>query len=353
MKPVLLYRRSLDIRSGAGQLIRMQANGLKQAGVPVRIACQRGALKYFLRTGWPVKTLKRSGLGLLNNLTDHIVVDHEMHIPDANLLFVHSLETVLYQDHDDWAEGAAREAAFFKKLAPTTTIVANSKLTKAALIEYFELDAQRIRVHYPGYQSAKFGVANQAALRLRARGLLKVDERTPLVGLLTSGDFRTRGLDTFLECADRISQVMPNVQFLVVGSKRLPEWAAAHPLLASGRVHYRPKSGRPELWLAALDLFLYPSRFDSFGMVISEAQALGIPVLTSRRVGASECLPEDYAPWLIERPSSEAFTELALKLLADEKTRQGLAAVGLKSVVALDQDNYARTTVATILNQKR
>jgi glycosyltransferase involved in cell wall biosynthesis len=352
MKPVLLYRRSLDIRSGAGQLVRMQADGLKQAGATVRIACQRGGLKYFLRTGWPVKTLRRSGVHSLNDLSSHIVVDHEMQIPHANFLFVHSLETVLYQDHDDWEEGAAREAAFFKKLAPDTTIVANSKLTKAALIEHFQLDAQRILVHYPGYQSDKVGVANQAALRLRARGLLKVNKHTPLVGILTSGDFRTRGLDTFLECADRIAQVMPDVQFLVVGSKRLPAWAAAHPLRTSGRVHYRPKSGCPELWLAALDLFLYPSRFDSFGMVISEAQALGIPVLTSSRVGASECLPDEYAPWLIERPNSEALAELALKLLADEKTRQHLASAGLESVVALNQDNYARTTVATILDQK-
>jgi len=352
MKRVLLYKRSLDIRSGAGQLVRMQADGLKRAAATVRIACQRGGLKFFLRTGWPVKTLRRSGVQSLNDLSSHIVVDHEMQLPGADLVFVHGLETVLYQDSDDWAEGAAREAAFFGALSPAAPVVANSKLVKAALIENFNLDSRRVLVHYPGFQSGKFAVTNRAGLRERSRRALKLQEKTPLVGFLTSGDFRTRGLDMFLECAERVSQEMPEVQFLVVGSKRLPDWAAAHPLLVSGRVHYRPKSGSPELWLAALDIFLYPSRFDAFGMVISEAQALGIPVLTSRRVGASECLPGDYEPWLIAQPEADAFAELTLKLVADEKTRQRLASAGLKSVAALDQENYARATVATILDQK-
>ena len=71
---------------------------------------------------------------------------------------------------------------------------------------------------------------------------------------------------------------------------------------ARGVVRYRPKSRHPEPWFAALDLFLYPARFEEFGMVLAEAQAMGVPVLTSRRVGASECLPSAYAPWLLDGP---------------------------------------------------
>ena len=55
---VVLYRPSLDARSGAGQLLEMQWRGLNAAGVPAVIACERGALKFWLRTG--VRARRRS-----------------------------------------------------------------------------------------------------------------------------------------------------------------------------------------------------------------------------------------------------------------------------------------------------
>ena len=105
--------------------------------------------------------------------------------------------------------------------------------------------------------------------------------------------------------------------------------------------------------MAALDIFLYAARFEAFGMVISEAQALGIPVLTSRRVGASECLPSDYAPWLIEKPDSNEFAANVLTLLADKGARRRLISAGIERVCAFDQHHYVRETIATIMDQKR
>jgi glycosyltransferase involved in cell wall biosynthesis len=119
-------------------------------------------------------------------------------------------------------------------------------------------------------------------------------------------------------------------------------------------VHYRPKSGRPEQWFAALDLFLYAARFEEFGMVVSEAQAMGVPVLTSRRVGASECLPNSYARWLLDEPAAERFAAGALELLDDAKARAVLAATAAVSVAAYDLRAYVAGTLAQILAvQKR
>ena len=105
--------------------------------------------------------------------------------------------------------------------------------------------------------------------------------------------------------------------------------------------------------MAALDIFLYAARFEEFGMVISEAQALGIPIVTSRRVGAAECLPSEYAPWLLDAPESAELSAKTLELLGDEQTRANLAQAGMNSVEQFDQRHYSEATVATILNQKR
>jgi glycosyltransferase involved in cell wall biosynthesis len=179
------------------------------------------------------------------------------------------------------------------------------------------------------------------------------DPATPVVGLVTSGDFAKRGLDVFIAAAEVIAARKSDVRFLVVGSKQLPDWATRHALVAAGRVVYRPKDRHPERWLAALDLLLYPALFEEYGMVVAEAQALGVPVLTSRRVGAAECLPAEYAPWLIDEPAADAFADKAIALLDDQRERAQLSAAGIRSVAAYDDRRYADATVATILGQKR
>ena len=111
-----------------------------------------------------------------------------------------------------------------------------------------------------------------------------------------------------------------------------------------GAVLYRPKGRGPEHWFAALDLFLYAARFEEYGMVVAEAQAMGVPVLTSRRVGASECLPGVYASWLLERPDPGAMAASAVVLLADEGLRRRLAAAAAATIVAFDERAYAEGT---------
>jgi glycosyltransferase involved in cell wall biosynthesis len=352
---VLLYRRSLDLRSGAGQLLHAQLLGLEAAGIPVAIACERGALKFWWRTRrWP----RRSTAAAIPSLQKDgwLVVDHGMSVPTAEIVYVHNLanEAQRYVSRGDRSAYAGREHAFFARLDAATLVVANSQLVRKALIRDFGLAAERITVLYPGYDADRFNRDSALALRARARRALGLDDETPLVGFVTSGDFAKRGLDLFLEAAARIAASRSDVRFLVVGSKRLPGTAANHPLVRDGRVHYRPKSGVPELWFAALDLFLYAARFEEFGMVVSEAQAMGVPVLTSKRVGASECLPTSYARWLLDEPVAQRFADAALELLEDANVRGVLAAASAASVSAYDRRAYASGTLAQLLAaQKR
>jgi glycosyltransferase involved in cell wall biosynthesis len=284
-----------------------------------------------------------------------LVVDHGLCVPGADVVFVHNLlsEARRFVQRDDWLEDARRESEFFERLGATTPIVANSGLVKAALIEHFRLDGARIIIHYPGFRSAIFTAHATARFRRAARSALGIGEGTPLIGFITSGDFQARGLDLFLASAEHIARARPEARFLVVGSKRLPDWAKTHPLLTAGKVAYRPKSGRPERWFAALDVFLYAARFEAFGMVISEAQAMGIPVLTSRRVGAAECLPQEYEDWLLDHPDVDELAARAIALLDDDTARRRLAVAGARSVAAYDQGRYLEATLATILAQNR
>jgi glycosyltransferase involved in cell wall biosynthesis len=189
-------------------------------------------------------------------------------------------------------------------------------------------------------------------LRSRARAALGLDAAARVVGLVTSGDFEKRGLDVFLAAAARIAKHESDARFLVVGSTSLPDWARRDALVTAGRVVYRPKDRHPERWLAALDVLLYPAPFEEFGMVVAEAQALGVPVVTSRRVGAAECLPPEYAPWMLDAPAADVFADKVTELLAEPKTRLRLAAAAAATVRNFDDSSYVRATVGAILAQK-
>jgi glycosyltransferase involved in cell wall biosynthesis len=118
-------------------------------------------------------------------------------------------------------------------------------------------------------------------------------------------------------------------------------------------VLYQPKGPRPEQWFAALDLFLYAARFEEYGMVVAEAQAMGIPVLTSRRVGAAECLPAVYSPWLLDRPEPSELAMKALRLLAESESRRALATAAAATITAFDERSYASGTLRLLEDQNR
>ncbi len=349
---VVLHRPSLDARSGAGQLLAMQWRGLTSAGVPTLLACERGAFKFWLRTGVRARRSTAADVERLQ-ARGATLVDHGLQFPSAELVFVHNLATEAerHVPGHATAEALRREREFFRALRASTTIVANSKLVADALREHFGLDGERVTVLYPAFDARRYSPQHYAQLRGGARQALGVALEAPLVGFVTSGDFAKRGLDIFLECAVRIAAARPDARFLVVGSKRLPDDARAHALVRAGVVSYRPKSRHPKPWFAALDLFLYAARFEEFGMVLAEAQAMRVPVVTSRRVGASECLPAEYAPWLVDAPEPGAMAERALVLLADADLRVRLAEAAATSVVAFDARAYVEGTRRLIAAQ--
>ncbi len=350
---ILLYRPSLDYSSGAGQLMQMQLRALLAAGERAEIGCERGALKFRLRSGTRARRIPVAALRVADR--ERFVVDHGLCAPEAPVVFVHNLaaEASAHASRPDWAAQADAERNFFRELRSDALLVANSRLVADALCARFSLAPERVVVRHPGFQAARFNPGHAAKLRASARRELRLAPDAPLVGLITSGDFDKRGLDVFVASAERIAAARADARFLVVGSKSLPAAVRGHALAASGRLLYRPKSRAPERWFAALDLFLYPALFEEFGMVVLEAQAVGLAVVTTRRVGAAECLPPAYEHWLAERPVAAELADRALALLADAGARTELSAAGLVNAPAYDDRAYAAASAATILAQKR
>lgn len=331
----------------------MQTRALRAAGYNTELVCQRGGWRFWARAGLRAQRVSEAASQQLVGSPDVLLIDHGMELPGAQIVFAHNLMTQAqnFVDRPDYRSGAERERSYFSALNKQALVVANSRLVGDAIKQHFDWPAEQVRVCYPGFRAVTFSSERRAALRAEARGALGISDDTPLVGFVTSGDFQKRGLDMFVDTAQAMLAKRPELRFLVAGSRMLPSWMQQHELLQSDRLIHRPRGARPERWMSALDVFLYPAHFEEFGMVVLEACALGVPIITTRRVGAVECLPDEYTPWVSDAPQADVLSELSLRLLDDEPTRETLRSAGIAAAATHNDERYAKECVSIVASR--
>jgi glycosyltransferase involved in cell wall biosynthesis len=80
---------------------------------------------------------------------------------------------------------------------------------------------------------------------------------------------------------------------------------------------------------ASADLFAFPSPNETFGNVVLEAMASGLPVLAVAAGGPSDLVVHGHSGWLCPPGDAEAFARALERLANDWGLRRGLAAAGL------------------------
>lgn len=119
----------------------------------------------------------------------------------------------------------------------------------------------------------------------------------------------------------------------------------AHDLGVADRFHpLAPGTPAADVF-GATDVVLQPTIYDTFGMVVGEALALGIPVVASDRSGAAELIV-DGESGLVVPPLPEPAGAALLALARDAALRARLAAGGKAVAARYTWDETARRTAA-------
>jgi glycosyltransferase involved in cell wall biosynthesis len=122
------------------------------------------------------------------------------------------------------------------------------------------------------------------------------DSIKPMIFLFCGQMIARKGVDLLLAAFDRLVATGANVQLLLVGREAdLPTFMQAVSPAAREKIRYEgfqaPES-LPE-YFGRSDVFVLPSRHDGWGVVVNQALAAGLPVITSDAVGAGLDLVEN------------------------------------------------------------
>ncbi len=163
---------------------------------------------------------------------------------------------------------------------------------------------ERIRIVPNGVDTDRFSPEHREEHRRAVRRRLGVDESTLLL-LIVAHNFRLKGVPTLIKAISRLNAAKRSVHLAVVGGKHLRSYRRkARSLGVGSRVTFTGPMGSAVPFYAAADVYVQPTFYDPCSLVVLEAMASGLPVITSRQNGVSELYADGVEGGTIDDPSS-------------------------------------------------
>lgn len=163
--------------------------------------------------------------------------------------------------------------------------------------------------------------------KLALRDELAIKETEGVV--LAVGRFiQCKGFDLLIKAAANISK---DVGVYIVGGEPTDEYIRLKEECKADNLHFVGFKDKDSLakYYKAADLFVLPTREDTWGLVINEAMAYGLPVITTDRCVAGTELVDDENGRLIPTESVEAIEEAVNVVLRDRQKLKEMGTVSL------------------------
>ena len=232
----------------------------------------------------------------------------------------------------------AMDAAFGRSLArDAAVVIATSELEREEIAES-GVPRELVRIRGNGFPPPLERGSTNGTLR-RKVGLGGGASVVLYVGRIAHG----KGIDLLLDAA----RALPDAHFVLLGpdgadgTREAVVRAQREPGLR-GRLHLLPpsESARPLELYADADVFVLPSRGESFGMVAAEAAAAGTPAVVTDRCGIAEFVRDRAA--LVVDYDAHAIRDGIARILRDDELRRRLAAGGVEVAEELSWPRIVR-----------
>ncbi|HEV2208402.1 MAG TPA: glycosyltransferase family 1 protein [Verrucomicrobiae bacterium] len=265
--------------------------------------------------------------------------------PCPFVLTLHDLSALYVPEMLNWVNRMNIWWQHRLKAARAERIIALSENTSRDIVRWLRIPESKIDVVYHGVEPAFAPAEPERKADLARR--LRLDR--PF--LLYVGTYLPhKNLDTLLRAFARLTGSWPGPLDLVLAGKPGRNSANIQRLVRDLGIESRvrmpgfvPEEDLPALY-SLCSAFVFPSKYEGFGMPLLEAMACGAPVLSAR----SSCLPEvggDGAAYF-RTEDEEGLAGLLERTLRDEDFRQDLVRRGRERAGQFSWHDAARRTLS-------
>jgi glycosyltransferase involved in cell wall biosynthesis len=221
---------------------------------------------------------------------------------------------------------------------PKVILAAVSKRTAGLIKEHFR--REDICVIPNGVDTKHFSVAARLARRpesRRRRGFRDED----FVLLLIGNDWRNKGLPTVLEAMAALPGLP--IRLLVVGNDTVEIFhARASQLGLQDRFCWEVSSPDVLEFYSAADVYVSPSREDSFGLPVGEAMACGLPAITSVCAGVADYIQDGIDGFVLREPrDAQTLSKLIERLQGEPDLRRKIGETAARNALLWNWDRPA------------
>ncbi len=212
-------------------------------------------------------------------------------------------------------------------------VVAVSNMVRRDLEKYHGVPLHRIYVVPNAIDPRRLEVPQPGALRCAFRNRLGL-EPGHLVGLFAGHNFALKGLKPLLEAlaVRRHKNHAGRPIHLVVcgGGDTVAYGRLARRLGLGDTVHFMGFYPNVEDCYWSSDFFVQPTYYDPCSLVVMEALACGLPVITTAQNGASELLENGREGYVVPAPGARDQLIAALEHMTDDAARRAMSAKALR-----------------------
>ena len=316
------------------------AEAARTLGITVHTLPFRGASTWFVPAVWKHFPVVKHMAALMQQIDAQVVHTGCHALPYVAPAARRSGVPVIWNAIGWWFPARPWQRRFF--LRDVQQIVAVSQAVRdrwLARSGHF-LPPERIPILTPGVDVDVFHPEIDGA---PVREELGIGPDVPLVGLLARFQ-RVKGHDIFLDMAKHVLAEMPQARFVVAGEnvfgaardeaykRAILKRARSDPQLREA-VHYLGFRSDVRRIIAAADVIVCPSRFESFGMVHLETMAMACPVVSMNNGGPAETVRDGVTGFLVPPEAPRALADKVLVLLRDPALRERMGRAGRAHVL--------------------
>jgi alpha-1,3-rhamnosyl/mannosyltransferase len=290
--------------------------------IPTIVAPLEGrsrAIRIALESSWLARQVGRHDLALVHHLNDVVPWVH----PGRSALTIHDLRSMAGTSVLGPAQAAYLRAAVPRSVRAARVVMTPTEFVRRDVIDRFSIDPARVTV-----VSAPMPVvapATEVALRPEGPSFL--------YPAITN---RHKNHRTLLEAFAKVVAGRPDVRLVLTGAPGNAEADVRSDigrLGLEGRVIRAGRLADPAFDRILVDAtaLVYPSTYEGFGLPITEAMAVGCPVVASTATALPEVVGD--AGLLVDPHDVGGWTDAMVRLLDDDELRARLIAAGRARVV--------------------